>query len=98
MREDVQVRHAPAQQRFATVVDGVEAVLDYQQRAGVLRLIHTGVPPQIGGRGVAGELARAALDYARSNGLKVVPVCSYVAGYIDRHPQYRDLLAGDAAP
>ncbi len=66
MPEPVHVLHHPAQQRFAASVDGVEAVLDYEQRGDVLCLTHTGVPPQIGGRGIGGELVRTALDYARS--------------------------------
>ena len=47
-----------------------------------------------GGRGVGGELVRSALDYARSKDLKVVPACEYVAAYIERHPEYADLVAG----
>jgi hypothetical protein len=93
MPEDIEVRHDAGRQRFEVVVDGVRAELDYEQRGGTLCLIHTGVPPEIGGRGVGGELVRAALDYARAKGLKVVPSCAYAASYIERHPQYRDLLA-----
>jgi predicted GNAT family acetyltransferase len=93
MREAVEVRHEPAQQRFATVVDGVQAVLDYEQRGDVLCLAHTAVPPEIGGRGVGAELVRTALEYARSKRLKVVPACAYVAAYIERHPEYADLVA-----
>jgi len=93
MPEGVDVRHEPAQQRFAAVVDGVQAALDYEQRGGVICLTHTGVPARIGGRGVGGELVRTALDYARHKGLKVVPSCAYVAAYIEAHPEYADLVA-----
>ncbi|MFL6592009.1 MAG: GNAT family N-acetyltransferase [Luteimonas sp.] len=93
MRERVEVRHEPAQQRFAADVDGVRAVLDYEQRGGVLCLTHTGVPSEIGGRGVGGELVRTALDYARSKRLKVVPACSYVAAYLEQHPEDADLVS-----
>lgn len=51
------------------------------------------VPPAIGGRGIVGELVRASLDFARNQGLKVVPQCSYAADWIDKHPDYADLLA-----
>ena len=93
MRDGIDIRHDAAQQRFETTVDGVHAELDYEQRGDVLCLTHTGVPAAIGGKGVAGALVRSALEYARSKGLKVVPSCAYAASYIERHPQYQDLLA-----
>lgn len=92
MPEEIEVRHDAARQRFEARVDGVSARLDYEQRGNVIGLTHTGVPPEIGGRGVGGELMHAALEYARAKGLKVRPSCSYAASYIDRHPEYRDLL------
>ena len=53
---------------------------------------HTLVPHAIEGKGVGSKLIRAALDSARDQGLKVVPQCPFVAVYIDRHPEYRDLI------
>lgn len=94
MSTSLQVQHDPRTQRFLASVDGVQAELDYECSAGVMRLTHTGVPSAIGGRGVAAELVRTALEHARAEGLKVVPACSYVAGYIKRHPEYEDLVAG----
>ena len=93
MPASLQVHHNPGSQRFQASVDGIQAELDYVCSAGVMRLTHTGVPPAIGGRGVAAELVRTALEHARAEGLQVVPACSYVAGYIKRHPEYEDLLA-----
>lgn len=93
MQDGIDVRHDAARQRFAALVDGVEAELDYEQRGNVLCLTHTGVPAAIGGRGVGGELVRAALDYARAKGLKVRPSCSYAAAFIERNPEYQDLVA-----
>ena len=90
---DIDVRHDAGQQRFEAVVDGVRAELDYEQRGEILCLTHTGVAPAIRGRGVGGGLGRPPLEYARAKGLKVVPSCAYAASYIERHPQYRDLLA-----
>jgi len=89
----IEVRHDPGSHRFVAMVDGCQAVLDYQRGDGVVSLVHTGVPAAIGGRGVAAALVRAALDHARAEGLKVVPACSYVAAYFKRHPQDADLLA-----
>lgn len=93
MEAENEVRHDPAHHRFIVMVDGTQAELVYEQRGEVLCLTHTGVPPAIGGRGIAGDLVRAALNHARAEGIKVIPACSYAAAYIRRHPQYRDLLA-----
>ena len=93
MTTSLQVEHDPDTQRFLASVDGEQAQLDYECSAGVMRLTHTGVPSAIGGRGVAAELVRTALEHARAKGLKVVPSCSYVADYMKRHPEYEDLLA-----
>ena len=93
--QDIQagVHHEPGEQRFVVTIDGVTAELAYERRADVIRITHTGVPPSIGGRGVAAELMRAALEYARSERLQVDPVCSYAATYFRRHPEFTDVLA-----
>lgn len=57
------------------------------------RCIHTEVPEALEGRGIAGRIVRFALDDVRARGLKAVPRCPYVAGYISRHPEYQDLVA-----
>ena len=88
----MQISHDPASGRFSTWLDGHEAELIYRRQDGRLLIDHTGVPVAIGGRGVAGELVRSALDYARAEGLRVVPLCSYSAEYIRRHPGYADLV------
>jgi predicted GNAT family acetyltransferase len=89
----VEVRHQPEASRFVTTVDGQEGFVEYAEGEGTLTITHTIVPPAIGGRGIAGQLVRAALEHARANGLKVVPRCSYAADYVQRHPEYADLLA-----
>lgn len=80
-------------QRFEWTEDGILSVMDYQLQDGVMAITHTGVPEAVGGRGIAADLSRYALDTARENGWAVRPVCSYVAGYIKKHPEYADLLA-----
>jgi predicted GNAT family acetyltransferase len=82
----VQINHDAAAHRFTAEVDGERAVLDYQLAAGVMTITHTGVPQPIEGRGIAGELMRSALSAARSNGWRVVPVCSYAVAYLEKHP------------
>jgi uncharacterized protein len=87
------IRHDRAAHRFETEVDGVECELDYTLTAAVMTITHTGVPSEVGGRGIASALVQAAFEAARSEGWKVVPACSYAAVWIGRHAEYRDLRA-----
>ena len=86
------LRHDPAAHRFSTHLDGHEAELVYSLRGGRMVIEHTGVPEAIGGRGVAAILVKAALDHARGQGWRVVAACSYSAAYVQRHPEYADLV------
>lgn len=88
------VTHLPAEQRFDSWIDGRHCVLDYRLDPSSRSVVfsHTGVPAALQGRGIAAELVRVALDWARAQGLQVVPACSYVAVYMRRHPATLDLL------
>lgn len=90
--EPHEVVHDAAGHVFELQVEGERALLEYRLRDGVMVITHTGVPEAIGGRGIAGVLTTAALEYARNNGLKVEPACSYVAAFMRRHGEYADLL------
>jgi len=87
--------HEPECQRFTLPTTPV-SVLDYElaPAAQPQRVVftHTGVPPAWQGRGLAALLVEAGLTWARDQGFKVVPACSYVALFIERHPQWRELL------
>jgi len=86
------IHHDAAAQQFLVEVDGHRAELDYVVEAGVLRIVHTGVPPAIGGRGLAGNLVRNAVAFARAQGYKVRPDCSYAAAWFQRHPEQQELM------
>lgn len=88
------VRHRPEASRFEADVGGRLAVCAYRRVEGMLHLTHTEVPPAAQGQGIAAALVKATLDWARAEGLTVRPLCSYVAAYMRRHPETRDLLAG----
>ena len=79
------VSHLAEQQRFETVVDGVTGFLTYERSGSTIAMTHTIVPPAIGGRGVAGELTRTAVGWARGEGLEIDPQCSYVRAWLARH-------------
>jgi len=87
------VEHEADRSRFTATVDGHHCVLDYTLRGDVMAITHTGVPPEVGGRGIAAALTAAALDAARRQGWRVQPLCSYAAAYMRRHPETQDLLA-----
>ena len=78
--------------QFEIRTDGGVAVLTYVQRGDALDLVHTRVPHTLEGKGYAGALAKAALEYARAMGLKVIPTCPFVSTYLRRHKEYADLV------
>jgi len=90
------VRNNADEGRYELEVDGHLAIAAYERREGALVFTHTQVPQMLEGQGVGSRLISAALQDAREQGLKVVPLCGFVAAYIDRHPEEQDLLALDA--
>jgi len=88
-----QVRNNPAQDRFELNADGGTAAAYYTLSPGVITFTHTEVPPALEGRGIGSKLAHGALEAVRAQGLKVVPECPFIRGYIERHPEFADLLA-----
>ena len=69
------------------------AVANYQLDGGVMTFTHTEVPPQARHGGIASQLIDGALQAARTRGLKIVPRCSFVKAYADKHPEVHDLSA-----
>lgn len=86
------VQHDAAARCYSLIVDGAEAVLDYELAGDVVTFTHTFVPPALRGRGLAEALVRRGLADARAAYRRVVPQCSYVARFIERHREYQDLL------
>lgn len=88
------IRHELTTRRFAADVGGKTAYITYRERdGGVLDLDHTYVPREHRGGGIASQLTARALEYARENGYRIVPSCPFVAAYLERHPEYRELRA-----
>lgn len=89
----MEIRHNPALSRFEAGSGSELAVCEYRRDGATWVLPHTFVPEALRGGGVAGALVKATLDHIRTEGGVVVPACSYVAAYIQRHPAYAPLLA-----
>jgi uncharacterized protein len=87
------VVHNAARSRFEMALGDDTAVCDYRIDGATLVLPHTWVPPAHEGRGIAAALVAAALEHARHSGMRVRPLCSYVAQYMRRHPETQDLIA-----
>jgi predicted GNAT family acetyltransferase len=79
-------------QRYELAVDGYTAASYYRVADGVLTFVHTEVPAELGGKGVGSKLIAGALDLVRAGGLKVVAQCTFVKAFLDKHPDYQDLL------
>ena len=84
--------HRSEESRFVTTVEGGEAELSYRRIDGsTLDFEHTYVPPALRGAGVAGKLVTEALEFARNEGYRVRPSCPFVASFLEKHPEYRDV-------
>ncbi|MFS0701595.1 benzoate/H(+) symporter BenE family transporter [Cellulomonas sp. 179-A 4D5 NHS] len=92
--DDLTYSDVPKESRFEarTAQDALVGLVGYQRRGGALVLTHTEVEDAAAGHGVGSSLARFALDQARSEGVPVVPLCPFVREYVERHPEYADLV------
>ncbi|MDD3108809.1 MAG: GNAT family N-acetyltransferase [Alistipes sp.] len=88
----MEITHNVSQHRFELTLEGEVAYLSYHQEGSRLDLQHTLVPRPIEGRGIAAQLTRHALQYARTGQLQVRPSCAYVRAYLERPPEEQDLL------
>ena len=87
------VTHDTTAERYLITVDGRDAgYADYIQGDGVRDFHHTVIDPEFRGQGLSKPHIQAALDDTRAAGDKVRPLCSAVAGFIEKHPEYRDLV------
>jgi uncharacterized protein len=93
--DNINVIHNEEARRFELNVDGLQSLLTYRRFPERIVFDHTEVPKLLEGQGLAAKLARAALDLARANDLRVVPLCPYVSSFIRKHTEYQDLVSSD---
>ncbi|AGL19950.1 NAD(+)/NADH kinase [Actinoplanes sp. N902-109] len=92
--EDAVVVDSFEQSRYEVLLGGeLAGMLHYRQHGETIELAHTEIDQSFEGRGLAGRLASAALRDARRRGIEVRVTCPFVSGYLDRHPEYHDVLA-----
>ena len=91
--DNATVEHDETRSRYVLRQGGnTVAHADYTLQDGIITFTHTKVEPALEGQGVGSKLAAFALQDARKRGLRVVAACSFIAGYIDQHPEYASLL------
>ncbi|WP_214325834.1 GNAT family N-acetyltransferase [Nonomuraea sediminis] len=89
----VEVVDNSGESRFEVHVDGkVAGFADYRLLPTKIVFTHTEVLPDYEGKGMASRLVKFALEASRATGLRVVPLCPYVKDYIERHPEFADLV------
>ncbi len=90
------VKNAAARQYEMRVGEHTALVQFRSEKDGQICLLHTEVPAGLGGQGIGSRLAQGVLDSIRAEGQQVVPQCSFIAGYIERHPEYQDLISSSS--
>ena len=90
--EKVNVTNNQDAHRFEAQVAGQTALLSYRRSDGQIALVHTEVPAPLQKRGLAAKLVQSALEFARASDLAVVPICPYVAAYLRKHAEYKELV------
>ena len=88
----IEVVDNEAESRFEARIAEQLAIANYRLENGVMTFTHTEVPEEFQGEGIGGQLAHAALEKARAKGVKVRPLCPFIADYIKRNPEFQDLL------
>ena len=89
------VTHNQTDNTFEIVMDEGTAFVEYVLDGNDIRFTHTEVPQALEGQGIGSKLAKAALGHAKEKGLTVVPVCTFIASYVKRHPEYDELVHAD---
>jgi predicted GNAT family acetyltransferase len=91
---DTGVVDRPERNRFELDIDGELALAYYKLDGDRVVLTHTEVPQALSGQGIGSRLAKGVFDQIRASGRKVVPRCSFMAGWVSRHPEYDDIVVG----
>ena len=92
MNSETEIINNEDREQFEMQIDGHVARLEYSLDGDRIVYRHTEVPRELQGKGLAGKLAVYALEDAREKGRGVIPTCEFVAGYIQRHQEYADLV------
>jgi predicted GNAT family acetyltransferase len=91
---DLAVRDNQDRKRFEAQIEDHWAFIDYILTRDIIYLTHTEVPAQLEGRGIGSGLIEKVLKQLQQRGLKIAPLCPFVAAYIKKHPHWKELVDG----
>ena len=94
--EKIQLRVDDKANRLELAIEGAMAFIEYKLHDKRLFLVHTEVPAEHEGKGVGGAIVKKALQYAKDNDYKIIPICPFVQSYLKRHEEWSDIVAPDA--
>ena len=92
MEDELEIVNNPDKLRFEAKMGEEFAKIEYRWQYGDIVFMHTEVPEAGQGKGIAGKMAKFALDYVRENKLKMKLYCPYMRSYVERKPEYQDLI------
>lgn len=91
--EEIELINNVERHNFELFIEGKRSFIDYKMKGNKVYLLHTEVPKEMNGKGVAAALVEKTLHYLESNQLQLVPYCVYVKAFLKRHPEWNRLLA-----
>lgn len=92
----MEVNHNSEKSQFEVKKEPQLAVLEYKMHRGTMYLMHTKVPEALSGEGIGSQLAKSALEYAKSEKLPILIYCSFIRDYVEKNPQYQPLIARES--
>lgn len=92
---DPDIHDDAAHHRYELTLGGATAYILYRRKEGVITFIHTEVPPALAGKSIGSRLARHVLETAQAEGVRVIPMCPFIAAWMKKHPEYDDLRGAD---
>jgi predicted GNAT family acetyltransferase len=93
--ENIPIHLNKDKHRFEMVIDGDYAVVNYRQSGNIVNLVHTEVAEPLEGKGIAAALVEKTLQYLDEHQLRMIPSCSYVQQYLNRHPEWKRLVVSE---
>ena len=93
MYDDLPLVNNQSTHNFEMIVDGQRPFIDYIKRDNVYLLVHTEVPEELEGKGIAAAMVEKTFKYLEANGFKIKVYCRYIQAYLKRHPEWHRLIA-----
>jgi predicted GNAT family acetyltransferase len=96
MYEELLLKVNSTSKRLELEAEGNTAFIDFKLSHQLLFLIHTEVPSVIEGKGVGSAIVQKALQYAKDNNYRIIPLCAFMQSYLKRHKEWSDIIAPNA--